>query len=112
MIKLKKLIKENVWDRKFGEPLPTLKDIAEKHQRKEKQELTESRYGWEGKVEDLNDSISDNLRALSSEIKGVDEREMPKRVDFWKRVDKMHKEFKKLEKEIDKAIAKNPHRVY
>ena len=41
MIKLKKLIKENVWDRKFGDPLPTLKDIAKKHQRKEKQELTE-----------------------------------------------------------------------
>ncbi len=74
--------------------------------------LTESRYGWEGRVEDLNDSISDNLRALSSEIKGVDEREMPKRVDFWKRVEKMLKEFKKLEKEVDKAIAKNPHRVY
>ena len=37
MIKLKKLIKENVWDRKFGEPLPTLKDIAEKHQKKEEQ---------------------------------------------------------------------------
>ena len=74
--------------------------------------ITESKYGWEGKVEDLNDSISDNLRDLSSEIKGVDQREMPKRVDFWKRVDKMHKEFKKLEKEINKAIAKNPHRVY
>ena len=74
--------------------------------------ITESKYGWEGKVEDLNDSISDNLRDLSSEIKGVDQREMPKRVDFWKRVDKMHKEFKKLEKEINKAIAKNPHRAY
>ena len=31
MIKLKKLLKEHAWDRKFGEPLPTLKDIAEKH---------------------------------------------------------------------------------
>ena len=31
MIKLKKLIKEHAWDRKFGEPLPTLKDVAEKH---------------------------------------------------------------------------------
>ena len=43
MIKLKKLIKENVWDRKFGEPLPTLKDIAVKHylKDKEKQKLTE-----------------------------------------------------------------------
>ena len=31
MIKLKKLIKESTWDRKFGEPLPTLKGIMEKH---------------------------------------------------------------------------------
>ena len=36
MIKLKKLIKEHAWDRKFGEPLPTLKNVAEKHQTKEK----------------------------------------------------------------------------
>jgi type II secretory pathway component PulJ len=41
MIKLKKLIKESAWDRKFGEPLPTLKDVVEKHQREEKQELNE-----------------------------------------------------------------------
>ena len=31
MIKLKKLIKEYAWDRNFGEPLPTLKDVVEKH---------------------------------------------------------------------------------
>ena len=31
MIKLKKLLKEHAWDRKFGEPLPTLKDVVEKH---------------------------------------------------------------------------------
>ena len=31
MIKLKKLIKEHAWDSNFGEPLPTLKDVAEKH---------------------------------------------------------------------------------
>ena len=31
MIKLKKLIKESSWDRKFGEPLPTLFDVIEKH---------------------------------------------------------------------------------
>ena len=31
MIKLKKLIKESAWDRKFGEPLPTLSDVMEKH---------------------------------------------------------------------------------
>ena len=31
MIKLKKLINESVWDRKFGEPLPTLSSVLEKH---------------------------------------------------------------------------------
>ena len=35
MIKLRELIKEHAWDRKFGEPLPTLKDVAEKHQTEE-----------------------------------------------------------------------------
>ena len=35
MIKLKKLIKEHSWDRKFGEPLPTLKDVAKKHKTEE-----------------------------------------------------------------------------
>ena len=30
MIKLKKLINESVWDRKFGEPLPTLSSVLEK----------------------------------------------------------------------------------
>jgi len=36
MIKLKKLLKESkyAWDRKFGDPLPTFKDIAETHQNK------------------------------------------------------------------------------
>ena len=31
MIKLRNLIKEHVWDRKFGEPLPTLSDVIGKH---------------------------------------------------------------------------------
>ena len=35
MIKLKKLIKEHAWDRKFGEPLPTLKDVVKKHKTEE-----------------------------------------------------------------------------
>ena len=40
MIKLKDLLKESspgFTNRKFGDPLPTLKDIAEKHQKKEEQ---------------------------------------------------------------------------
>jgi hypothetical protein len=31
MIKLKELIKEHAWKRKFGEPLPTLESSTEKH---------------------------------------------------------------------------------
>ena len=31
MIKLRELIKESAWDRKFGEPLPILSDVMEKH---------------------------------------------------------------------------------
>ena len=31
MVKLKELIKESAWDREFGEPLPTLSDVMEKH---------------------------------------------------------------------------------
>ena len=32
MIKLKNIISENVWDRKFGQPLVTLTDVVKKHQ--------------------------------------------------------------------------------
>ena len=35
MIKLIKLMKESAWDRKFGEPLPTLEDVVKKHNVKE-----------------------------------------------------------------------------
>ena len=44
MIKLKKLLKESkyAWDRKFGDPLPTFKDIAETHQNKPKETIKEA----------------------------------------------------------------------
>jgi len=32
VIKLKDILSENVWDRKFGEPLPTLANVVKKHQ--------------------------------------------------------------------------------
>jgi hypothetical protein len=41
MIKLKKIIKEHAWDRKFGEPLPTLKDVAKKRNVKEENVIEE-----------------------------------------------------------------------
>ena len=45
MIKLKKILKESkyAWDRKFGDPLPTFKDIAETHQNKPKEAIKESK---------------------------------------------------------------------
>ena len=51
MIKLKKLIKEThkyAFNRKFGEPLPTFKDVMEKHQTVDKETITEAsaKTGW------------------------------------------------------------------
>ena len=57
MIKLKKLIKESAWDREFGEPLPTLKDVAEKHQTEEKETINEIDYG--NVFADMGDKLSD-----------------------------------------------------
>ena len=44
MIKLKNILKESkyAWDRKFGDPLPTFKDIAETHQNKPKETIKEA----------------------------------------------------------------------
>ena len=43
MIKLKKLLKEDkyAFDRKFGDPLPTFKDLMEIHQNKSKEQINE-----------------------------------------------------------------------
>ena len=42
MIKLKSLLKESyVWERKFGEPLPTLDSVMKKHQGNSKDEAKE-----------------------------------------------------------------------
>ena len=45
MIKLKKILKESkyAWDRKFGDPLPTFKDVMETHQNKPKESIKESK---------------------------------------------------------------------
>ena len=43
MIKLKKILKESkyAWDRQFGDPLPTFKDVVETHQNKSKEQINE-----------------------------------------------------------------------
>ena len=50
MIKLKKILKESkyAFDRKFGDPLPTFKDVMETHQNIPKEKLNE---GYRGATE-------------------------------------------------------------
>ncbi len=62
MIKLKKLLKEKkfVFDRKFGEPLPTLSSAIEKHQSKDEETITEAsdKTGWKlYRVYDISDKL-------------------------------------------------------
>ena len=60
MIKLRNLIKEHAWDRNFGEPLPTLKDVVEKHQIEEKeiQKLNESpEHQLAGELDKVSNNI-------------------------------------------------------
>ena len=62
MIKLKKILKESKYsfDRKFGEPLPTFKDVMEKHQTVDKETITEAsaKTGWKlYRVYDISDKL-------------------------------------------------------
>ena len=62
MIKLKDMISENVWDRKFGEPLPTLKDVVTKHNK-----ITEDDCGCNGTTscacESVNEGPDEKIKA-------------------------------------------------
>ena len=63
MIKLKKLLKEGspgFIKREFGDPLPTFKDVMEKHQTVDKETITEAsdKTGWKiHKVYDISDKL-------------------------------------------------------
>jgi len=61
-MKLKSLLKESkVWERKFGEPLPTLEDTTKKFKLKNEQEVQENRK------QDLF-SVSSNLGKSEQDI--------------------------------------------
>ena len=108
MIKLKKLIKESSWDRKFGEPLPTLKDVVEKHQREEKQELNEGidLHSHVVLVKSQLDRFRNDLDAKRGGSFDTDSYEYEQ--DRWKNNSKMLKSRdKKLgqwEKKVNKAL--------
>ena len=63
MIKLKEIITEsNVWERKFGESLPTLKGIMEKRQSiKEAKELSQKDIDFIAKLTDRNNHTRSRL---------------------------------------------------
>ena len=98
MIKLKKLINESVWDRKFGEPLPTLKDVTIKHQ------MSEDDCGCGGHTVcecEVNESIGDGVkgkRILEKIIKaeGKLRKHMHKLSDRLQADPENHKHMKKL----------------
>ena len=108
MIKLKKLIKEHSWDRKFGEPLPTLEDVAEKHQGEIKQELNEGidLHSHVVLVKSQLDRFKNDLDAKRGGSFDTDSYEYEQ--DRWKNNSKMLKaRDKKLgqwEKKVNKAL--------
>ncbi len=60
-MKLKDLLKEsNIWDRKFGDPLPTLEDTIEDHQSKKLKEAG-GREAPERKVYNALEKLSDKV---------------------------------------------------
>ena len=111
MIKLKDLLKEGspgFENRQFGDPLPTLKDIAEKHQGKEKQELNEG-IDLYSHYKKAHDSITDFLLKLDSKRGGsFDSDSYEYEDDRWNNDSKMLKSRdKKLgqwEKKVNKAL--------
>ena len=108
MIKLKKLIKEHSWDRKFGEPLPTLEDVTEKHQSEVKQELNEGidLHSHVVLVKSQLDRFRNDLDAKRGGSFDTDSYEYEQ--DRWKNNSKMLKSRdKKLgqwEKKVNKAL--------
>ena len=71
MIKLKDIIKESkfAFDRKFGEPLPTLKDTMEKHTGRmltEKKELDSKTLGYIQRMTDTNNHNEARLMLAKS----------------------------------------------
>ena len=64
MIKLKKLIKESTWDRKFGEPLPTLEDTMNQYNGEALTEKKELGGAMINTIDRLTDSNNHNEARL------------------------------------------------
>ena len=68
MKKLKELLKETfVWERQFGEKLPTLADVQEKYEKKQMKEWTPTHDEVGGILADLLNELEDKLKKLNKD---------------------------------------------
>ena len=95
MIKLKKLIKESkyAFDRKFGEPLPTLQDTIKGHQANE---ITID----EGVIEDLLKKLVDKLSRGDEKVVKQLSKKDPKFL-------KSYKQFLKARSDLESSLRAN-----
>ena len=92
MIKLKKLIKESLWgDRKFGEPLPTVKDYKEAYNKKSGMKINEA-----AEIEDVQDHESRIFDAIIKFKKTFGKSEWKKN----RKINSLIKQFLKLERQL------------
>tara|TARA_R110002020_G_scaffold210161_1_gene416133 strand:- start:290 stop:715 length:426 start_codon:yes stop_codon:yes gene_type:complete len=93
MKKLKELLKESyVWERKFGEKLPTLASIQEK---KKLKELLKESYVWERK-------FGEKLPTLAS----IQEKKKLKEVGAGAQYRKFYKDIERQQKGLSKSVDK------
>ena len=96
MIKLKKLLKESkyAWDRKFGDPLPTFKDVMEKHQ------TNESEIIDEGVIDDLLKRLMDKLSSGDQKVVKQLSKKDPK-------LSRTYKQFLKARSDLETSLRAN-----
>ena len=68
----KNLLIENFWDRKFGEPLPTLKDVAEKHQIEKKEPVNEGKKAVKA-YKEMNSAVTTAIYGIKNMRKLIDD---------------------------------------
>ena len=103
MIKLKKLINEQAWDRKFGEPLPTLSDVMGKHD-----SCCENCAEGNPCCESVNEDAKDVMKAkkIEKQIQGAESR---MRLHMYQLGDRMSADIpnRKLADQLIKSYQKN-----
>ena len=87
----KSMLVEHAWDRNFGEPLPTLKDVAEKHQIEEKTVITE----------DVETAVGMLMKRWNGVVRYWEDND-----DIWKDDNKIAKIIVKYKREWERIVDK------